>query len=231
MGVGMALSAAGAMVNAKEQQSNQNRMVAARQDAAQAERIRQKAFQEENAPIFTGQLEAQSRPQQDQALANAQTARQADAQTAVADASSYGIVAPSAPGAISSNLSRVVQNAVDKARKQTAAGGNLAAWGDVGLNTKMGMSDAANKISMINDFSRGSANLLPFEQAVAERNAYKPPSGIGDLLSLGGTAVSMGGGMGMFGGAAGGVNGPAMDAVRAGTLVPGHKPPLPLIRF
>lgn len=217
-----AMSAGGSFLNNKEETANQNRALEARKNAAEVERIRQKKFEDETTPLFTSELTNLSPDAQNAALATAQQERTGKTQAAVTTANEYAAPASGAPQVVNSEIGRRVGQAL---RGQTAEAGNLAklnAWQDLDFANRLGLNATNRNLGTLNNFSANSLQLLPYEQEVAARNAYKPPSGFGDLLKLGGSALGLASGVGAFGGGAG------ADAIPTGVGYVGKVAPLRL---
>lgn len=186
---GAAASAAGQVISSSEANANASRAAKARNNAALAEVARQERFQQQAAPIQNTLVEEMSADKQKQNLTEAQTSRAGSAGGAVSS-SDY---APSAGSTsmVGSEISRQMAKAVRDAKNTGAAQGRFAAYGDAGQKAGLAFDAGNSRLEAVNNASRGSARLLPIDQAAAENNAYKAPSGWGGGLRLLGTALSL----------------------------------------
>lgn len=195
-----ALSAGGAMLNQREEQKNQQRMMDAARGAAEAERIRQQGYQDQATPVFNQSLDANAKDKQLANLAADQAKRVEATKSNVSQSSEYNPPLASAPSVVNSEIGRKMAEALTKANTNATNKANLNAWGDLSLGNKLAFADSNNQLNTINNFSKGSLRLLPLEQKVAANNAWRPNSGFGDILSFGGKALGLAGGLGAFNG-------------------------------
>lgn len=195
IGAGLALSAAGALANSREQASNAKRMSKASERAALREFDRQDDFQAEAGQVFDTTLDKFERPAQDQALADATAQRVRTTQDAV-DAPAGTPAAGAAPTVVQGEIARKMVEAFQKARRGAGALGKLSARDDLEFDNRVALARSGGQLGDINSMSRGSASLLPYEQGVAANNAYRAPSGFGDMLQAAGSAAGMAGATG-----------------------------------
>lgn len=203
--VGMAVAAAGSAINASEQKKDLKRQQEARTAAANTELDRQKAFQQEAQPVFQGAFTANTPQANQQALNVARQERAAKVQGAQPMAEAYTPAPASATGANAEVVKRMAE-ASGKSRATAGRRADLGAWGDVGFTNRQAIGRAGDQLGTLSNLAGGSFRLLPYEQEAAARNATKGTSGFGDLLQLGGSAMSM---YGMMGGQFPGMGGAA----------------------
>lgn len=199
---GLALSLGGTVLGGMEQSKNTKRMVQARNDAAEAEMIRQRAFQDEAGSTFADTLGTFQPQRQAEALEQSQQKRTQQIQDRpLSDAGSVPL-AGSAPSVVRENLASTFGEANTRARNDATRLGRLSGYDDFLFGNNINLSRSGGRLGEISSFARGSAGLLPVEQQAAANNAYRAPSGFADLLQLAGTGVGLAGmtGWNPFGG-------------------------------
>lgn len=187
------------------------RVAKARDDAMEAERIRQRGFQQEMQPIndqarerytgFEGQRTEKAQQLGDYFAANAPTTGQSAAPTETPTSVGAG----AGNTVVDNELSRRLQEARAYGQQQDKALGNLRAFGDVlgGIGVKQARD--AGQIAQIGGFSKASSDLLPGDLEAANS---KGGSGLlGDVLNLGGL-VTIGAGLAGAGPGFGDIFGP-----------------------
>jgi hypothetical protein len=198
--ISLAMTAAGSAAQAAGQSKAQKAM----DDARQAERIRQAGLQNGSSNLVS------------ESLANASATNQADQQGKATDArkAAYEAAQAAAPAAVAPTNANNAGDQKANAIINTEAGQRSAAAH--GFSTQQGNAKAAmqgfndlqktNEIynnrmlqqqGTIGNFMQGSAGVLPYEVEAAGRKGNGLKS-LGDILSLGGAAVGMGAGSGMF---------------------------------
>jgi hypothetical protein len=187
MAGGMALSGAGGAIQQRNNTKYANNVAAARNVALTKSREKQKKFAEENATIFGGTLNKFDPAAQTQKLQEVQDSR--------ADVTTQNISAPdadavplsgSAPqvvkGAIAQRLLEAFNDSTSKARSLAKVSG----YNDLTMSHGMDVTGGARNIETTNNFSRGTAALLPYEQDFAEAQVKRPNNFLPMLLQLGG---------------------------------------------
>ena len=184
--LGMAASGIGTAVNTSNANKNNQRMVNARNEAMQNELNRQDAFQAESDQVFQDNLANYDKSNQDVALANIQLQRGNELVKSLAQPNEYAPTTGSAPDVVKSEVARKINDAMKSGRKTAKSLGNMGAFGDLQFRNRIGNQRSGDLLGEIGGNARRSSNLLPFEQSVAEANAFEPPSMFGDLIKLGG---------------------------------------------
>ena len=203
----MALSGVGSIINGSEKNRTLSNQIAARNAATQAELQRQKAFQQRSALDYGNTANAFSPDAQAKALSTEQAAA-----TEGVQANSPTAAISAAPITSNSNAPKVVQDAAKKTvsdifardASRNDALGTLKGWDQRMFGNELTLNTGARKLATTSDFARTSAGVNGLEQDTAYRNAYRPNSGIGDILQFAGNVGSFGGGKGWFNPAAGG---------------------------
>lgn len=195
--VSLAASAAGAAINGSEAAANNKRMVEARNAATNAELTRQHGFQGQSGDIFSQAL-AKFGPQAAPALATNQDAAtdkfMFNAPTA-AQVGSIGTAGGSAAGA--ANEGRTIADAFTSNAKSAENLGNLTGYDTTNFNHGIDLAGSGRGLGTISDLSGNSARVGALEADVNANNAYRQPSGLGDLLGFAGTMGGYYGGRGM----------------------------------
>lgn len=219
-----ALSAGGSAINGYERNQSQNDMVNARNAATQREMERQKVFQGQTQQMFDQSVGNFAPGAQAKSLADQQGGvAQALQRNAPADVG--GISTASAPRVVGANENRVVG---DVRQRQAGLGDIMAKLAGYDQNTfqnNLKLNDSAREIDRVGDFAKTSAAVNGLEQKAAYNNAYKAPSGLGDLLSFAGNIGSFYGGKGgglPFGNIFGGSN--ALQVNPVGSFGLGRSP-------
>lgn len=196
----LALTVAGSAAQAAGQAKAQKAM----HDAQNAERLRQAGLQGKSNELLSESLASSDRGQHDASQAQAEAARKASYDQAAASTPSP--VSDSTPvTAGDTNANKLVNTesaarsaqAMGMANQQGGAKAALQGFNDVNLGDILYNNRMLQKQGTIGNFMQGSAGVLPYEMDAASRKG----SGLktfGDILSLGGTAVGLGAGSGMF---------------------------------
>lgn len=190
-----AVSGLGSLVSASEQNASNRAMVEARNKATTDELARQKGFQTQAGDVFSGALGRFSPANYGASL---------DAAKAGAGAFLRGnqpmaagsITLKGAPPVAADYEAKTIADAFGRNADRSTTLGNLTGYGQQGFDDAMALSGSGRKLDTINNFSRGSASLTPLEREVAGNNAYRPPSGLGDILSFAGNLGSFKSGAG-----------------------------------
>lgn len=205
----MALSAAGAGINSYESGQNERRQTSARNAAAEAEAIRQRRFADESQATFRRSVDEQSPEAAQQRVADAQTTgRQFMTETAAPAAVTGAPVQAGAPPIVRSEIARKVGQGIAQAGREGGRLADLTAYDTGGLGGRYAMARSNSALADTGSKAAGSAALLPLDLRAAENNAYRSPSGLGDILGIVGKGGTIAGAMGwnpasLFGGGAG----------------------------
>lgn len=200
----LALSAAGSGINAYETNKTQGKMIAARNEATTRELGRQHEFQAKSGETFKKSVDQFMPEQQETALTQAQT-RATDQFNANAPVSVGGISSGNGPQIVKDTENKTIADAFSKIGNQNAAFGKLAGWDQRAFDNNVGLNANGRDLNINSDLARTSAGVNRLEQDAATRNAFKPNSGIGDLLKFAGSVGAYSGGQGktfgdLFGG-------------------------------
>lgn len=189
------------------QSAGQAKARKAMEGAQQAERIRQKGFQDESNAAFNESLghadsasqaseqskaEGERQAAYDQAAAQARAPIEATGQNLAGDTSGNKVIA-------SENAMRSA-NASNYANQQAAAKAALKGFNDVQIGNALYNNRQLQRQGTIGNFMQGSSAVLPYEVHAASRKGDKL-KGIGDVLSLAGAVTGLGAGAGWWGGA------------------------------
>jgi len=216
--ISLALTAAGATAQAAAQSQSRKAM----EGAQQAERIRQKAFQDQSQAAFDESLghaqasnqtadqskaEGERKASYDKATADARAPVEATGQNLAGDTSTNKVV----------NTEQAAQAAKAQgfAGQQGAAKAALQGFGDVQLGNALYNARQMQNQGTIGGFMQGSANVLPYEVQAAS-HAGDGLKTLGDVLSLGGAVTGLGAGAGWWGN---GADKALTNAVKLGTSV------------
>ncbi len=204
----MLVSAAGAGINSYESGQNQRRQIEARNAAAEAEAIRQRGFQDESQRTFQSSVAEQGPSAEAQRRGQGQESRREfmAAGSSAPQMTTGAPIAASAPPIVGSEIARKVAQAVGSANRGNVALANLTGYDDAMLGGRFAMARSNSQLADTGSKAAGSASLLPLELRAAENNAYRDPSGLGDLLGIVGKAGTFAGASGWspFGGGAAG---------------------------
>jgi hypothetical protein len=203
----LALSAAGSAVNGYERNRSANAMQNARNAATTQELERQRGYGDRSRAEFDRSLNVFDPTAQAQGLQTAQSSI-GDILASNAPTDVGSITTSTAPAAVGRNENRVIGDVFAKAADQSGRTAKLKGYDQQRFNDKLALGQNARGIDMISDLSRTSAGVNQVEQRAAGTNAYRPPSGLGDLLQFAGTV----------GGYSAGRGGSILDPSRTSTL-------------
>jgi hypothetical protein len=203
-----------------------NQAKKAMQGAQNAERIRQKAYQDESAAVQAGSESRMSKANQDKGQAEAEAARNADyaAATAAAQAPTATVGAnlagdQTANAVIASENARAGQQALGYAGQQGKAKAALQGYTDLNLGNALANARAMEQQRQLGNFMQGSSGVLGLEMEEASQKGAGLKT-LGSLLSTAGTIAGTGAGAGWWGSA------PSTPQVVAQTGMSGVQPAL-----
>lgn len=223
----VALSAAGAGVNAYETNQNQSRMIDARNNATQAELGRQKGFQAKSNEIFGKSVDGFAPTTQAANLADNQQTVASSFQGNAPTAQTVGsITSGTAPAVVGAAETKKIGDILGLGTASNTARGNLAGYSQNQFNNKINLNDTNRNLDLNTDLSKTSAGVGKLEQDANYKNAFRPNSGVGDILQLGGQLGAYGAGRGWFNPAAPAVAGAPLNILPPGGN-PGVVPPSP----
>lgn len=215
--ISMALNAAGSAINASEQRKTQKRQYAAKENALRLELDRQDRFQKESALAFDDTLNNIKQNQSEQGVGDLVAKRDQALQEGIDNAPRADFstnIDEAAPKVVKDTIAARLAEAVGKSKDEAKRLAKLRSFGDQRFENSLALSRGGADISTVGNFARQSAALNPYEQREAYNNAYKAPSGVGDLLSLAGQ------GLGYFGASGGSIFPKGQDVLRETAKVP-----------
>ena len=195
------LMAAGTAAQAAGAHRSQKAMSGARE----AERIRQKGYQDESTAAYEASKANADKGQQDtqqgkleaerkDAYANATEAAQAP--VAAVGSNLAGDTAGNA--VVGDELARQSAGAAAYANQQGNAKAAMQGFSDLQLNNNLFNSRQIQKQNMLGNFMRGSADVLPIEMEAASHKG-DGLNALGSVLQLAGTVAGVGAGAGWWG--------------------------------
>lgn len=200
LGVSAALAGGGSLLNANEANENAQNVASARNAATMAELDRQKAYGQQARGEFDKSLALFGPGAQEASLAKAQSDIGSVLASNTPDAARVGtITTANAPAAVGAGENKKLGDVFSYLGQSAKNLGNLKGYDQNTFNTNQGLTAQGRNIGVITDNSKVSADVNKMEQNAAATNAYKPPSGIGDLLSFAGNMGSYYAGGGKLG--------------------------------
>lgn len=186
-------------MNSYETANTQNNMINARNSATQAELGRQHQIQQTADNTFNSSVDKFTPANQDAALVQKQ-ASVADAFKGNAPtAAQYGgIGTSSAPRVVQEAGDKSVADVFGRSNNRSVLAGNLAGWDQRAFDNKLNLNQSGRDLDLLSDRAKVSAAVNGLEQKTAYNNAYRPNSGVGDLMKFAGTVGSYGAGKGWF---------------------------------
>lgn len=197
--LGTGLSAAGGIMQQRNATQNAQRQAEARNERLRNTLAKNDKLAEQSRAEFD-QRQKQSTAEQIEAdRQNATQQRNDTAQEAI-DTAPAATAAPSisgsAPQVVQSEMAKRIQSALGDARETAGAQAKLQGYGDAWLGQGFQDVEAGRNIGKNANFAAGNMAILPYQQDIAEFNAYKPASPIGGILQGFGNALTTYGGSG-----------------------------------
>lgn len=203
---GLALTAGGNYLNAREQNKNAKRAVEARQNSLKQEMARQSAYQDKTSADMFRILE-QYQPQNASAAQDSlqnQREQALNENVAPVSTSDFQAVTSDAPKVVQDALSKGLSTADARSKAAAKAAAGMYGPGDFLFRTGLNTANIGSNIATQAGFAKRSSDINSLEQEIAARNSQKTSSGIGDLMGLAGQGLSLYGGLNgagsMFGG-------------------------------
>ena len=198
--ISLAMTAAGSAAQA----AGQSKARKAMDDARQAERIRQQGLQAGSNSLVSESLANASAESQNQQQGKATDARKAAYDTAQA-AAPAALTPSNTSNAGDQKANSIVNTEAGQrsaaahgyASQQGGAKAALQGFNDLQKTDNIYNNRMLGQQATIGNFMQGSAGVLPYEVEAAGHRGDSMKS-LGDLLSLGGAAVGMGAGSGLF---------------------------------
>lgn len=199
-GLSLGANAAGSLLSANEANANAKAVAEARNRATLAELERQKVYGTQARGEFDKSLDLFGPGAQEASLAKAQSDVGSILASNTPDAARVGtITTATAPAAVGASEGKKLGDVFTYLGDSAKNLGNLKGYDQNTFNTNTGLTTQGRNIGVITDNSKVSADVNKLEQNAAATNAYKPPSGIGDLLSFAGNMGSYYAGGGKLG--------------------------------
>lgn len=178
----------------------------AMQGATNAERIRQKGYEDQSQAALNESQSFASKASQDRRMAEAAAGRKAEYDQATAQAAPVAATGENLAGdqsgnaVVASETAKRSSDATNSALQRGAAMANLQGFGDLQLGNALYNNRIGQRQAQLAGFMRGSADVLPLELQAASQKG-KDLATLGQLLNAAGAITSMGAGAGWWGGA------------------------------
>lgn len=196
----LALAAAGTAAQAAGQRKAQKAMSGARE----AERIRQKGYQESSNAVLDKSMAGADKGAQDSTEAEALASRKAASDAAVADvrrpieATGANLAGDqTAAAVIDAEMARKGAAALGYAGQQGDAKAKLLSFQDLNFANAINNARSAQEQARIANFAKGSSDVLPIELEAASRKGQGLQT-LGSALSAAGMVTGLGAGAGWF---------------------------------
>lgn len=186
-GAALAASAGGALISGNEANSNATAQQNARNQATLAEVQRDKAYGDKSRGEFDKSMSLYAPGAQEASRAAATgdvgslLTSQAPTQAQVGTITTAG-----APRVVGNSENAKLGDVFTRAATNNTNLAALKGYDQNAFNTNLGVNQQGRNIDQIGDFAKVSAGVNQLEQKAAFTNAYKPPSGVGELLSFAG---------------------------------------------
>jgi hypothetical protein len=188
---GIALSAGGGFLQAREADKNARRVTNARNDAFAEGMYRQRQFQDESGQAFNDNVDAQSRENFDEEQ-DKEVERFKQAFGGVRTQPDYNTgLRPSAPKNVVIARERESNKASDETNRDVDNLALLNSYGGASFNQGLDRSQFARLFGNIQDKASRDSRLLPLEIEAAGNNAQKGPSLFPALLKTAGQGLSI----------------------------------------
>lgn len=199
-GLALGASAAGGLISGNEANANAKRQQDARNAATMAELERQKKYGEQSRGQFDQSMNLYAPGAQDASLAKSQSDVGSILAGNAPTAESVGsITTANAPKVVGATEGQKLGDVFSRIAQNNQNLGALKGYDQNTLANKIALNSTGRNIDVTGDLSKTSAGVNKLEQQAAYTNAYKPPSGIGELLSFGGNLGSYYAGGGKLG--------------------------------
>lgn len=220
----MALSGIGTIMSTRAQNSAMKKQVAERARVTQDEMNRQNEFQDQSSKLLENAVAGFERPKYEQAQDDSAEARFSfmdKLRQSVPDFTPAAASGAGAPSIVSDEMKRMGAQSDQYTQNLSKALARLGGGSDAVQKGLREMARKAGDIGTISNYARGSARILPLEQQAAAFNNQAPSFGIGDVLGLAGSGLTMAGmtGFNPFGG-----TNPAINFPDVMTVTPTRKP-------
>lgn len=190
----LGMNAVGSMINQREQNNTLKKQYRAKENALRTELDRQNQFQKENALAFDKTFDTYKQNQSEQGMGDLVMKRDEALQRGIDEAPRADFstnIDEAAPKVVKDTIAARLAEAVGKSKDEAKRLAKLRSFGDQRFENSLALSRGGADMATVNNFARQSSALNPYEQREAYNNAYKAPSGIGDLIGNAGTALGL----------------------------------------
>lgn len=178
-----ALSAGGQMIASNEANRNAQAQANARMQALREHQAKQRQFADDNYKVMDARLaEDYSGDAAKNQLDEATEARTETIMNNMPEATTDVAISGTAPDIVKTEIAGRMADAFKSATDKARTLGQLGGYGDQWFNNNIGLMDSSRKIDTTNSFARQEAALLPSYQSLAEYQAFKPSSGVGQIM-------------------------------------------------
>lgn len=191
LGVGLALAGAGGAINSYETNRTQAKQIEARNAETMRELERQRQFQANSNATFDKTMGGFAPEAQAQSLADAQTTTAEGLRGNAPTKEMVGAISTSgAPRVVKTNEDRTIADAFGKIDASNLALGKLAGYDQLAFGNKLNLNQSGRDLDLTSDLAKTSAAVSGLEQDAAYKNAFRPNSGLGDILQFAGSVAS-----------------------------------------
>jgi hypothetical protein len=185
------LAAAGLMAGSTIANKKANKAVRKKQEGvSEAERIRQKGFQQQAQTTLDNTMQKFQVPSQTQAIADTATQRETSLQGTQAQPGDYAPTNNNEPTVVKSDIAQRMADAVAQGKREVMSRAKLGAYGQNQNQNAIALGRSGQDIGQMADFSRGSASVMPYEMnaALGAGNKYRS---IADMMRMTGYGLGM----------------------------------------
>lgn len=193
--LGSAAAAGGTYISGQEASKNATAVADARNRELQATLGRTKQLAKDSRNIYK-QREDEIQPEAMAASqADATADRTATLEGAIPDSAPEAVpLSGSAPAVVKSEIAQKMLEATGEAKSQARALGKVGGYGDTWFKEGLATNDTDRRLGIPQNFIQNEMALLPYSQDFAEFGAYRPSSGIGEIMQGAGNVIASAGG-------------------------------------
>lgn len=190
LAAGTALSGGGAYLSNKEANENAAAMTRARNDELALTLAKNRELADRSRKVYDERM-ADSTAERFGERQEDLTDRRTDTLTSAVqgvDADSVPI-SGSAPTVVKSEIAKKLLGATKSAKESAKALGTLGGYGDLWFDQGLQDASAGRDIGVLSNFQQGNMGILPYSQDFAQYAAYRPSSGLGDMMQAAGSVI------------------------------------------
>lgn len=193
--LGSAAAAGGTYISQQETNKNAQAAADARNRELQAT-LKSTNKQSDIARNIYQQREDQIQPAvMDKSQEDATASRTATLEGAIPASAPEAVpLSGSAPAVVKSEVAQKLLDATGEAKTQARSLGKLGGYGDMWFNEGLKSNNTDRNLSIPQNFISNEMALLPFSQDFAEYGAYRPSTGIGEIMAGAGNVIGAAGG-------------------------------------